>query len=60
MGGIGYIIISTLIGAAVIYFACGLEENDKKDGKGNSGCIVALVVSLLFTLILGGIALLGK
>jgi len=60
MGGIGYLIISTLIGAAVIYFACDLEDSDKKEGKGNSGCVVALVISLLFSLILGGMALIGK
>ena len=60
MGAIGYLIITTLIGAAVIYFVCGLEKSDRENGKGNTGCAVALVISFVFALILGGIALLGK
>ena len=53
-------IITAIIGAAVIYFVCGLEKCDRENGKGNTGCAVALVISFVFALILGGIALLGK
>ncbi len=60
MGFIGYLIITTLIGAVVIYFVCGLEKQDKESGKGNNGCLVAIVISFIFALILGLIALAGK
>lgn len=60
MGFVGYLIITTLIGAVVIYFVCGLEKQDKEKGKGNNGCIVAVVISFIFALILGLIALAGK
>lgn len=60
MGFIGYLIITTLIGAAVIYFVCGLEKHDKEKGKGNNGCVVAIVIGFIFALILGLIALAGK
>ena len=33
---------------------------DKENGKGNNGCVVAIVISFIFALILGLIALAGK
>lgn len=33
MGFIGYLVITTLIGAVVIYFVCGLEKRIKRMGK---------------------------
>jgi len=60
MGFIGYLIAATLGGGALIYFVCGLEKQDKENGKGNTGCFVALLWSFVLSLFLGLIALAGK
>lgn len=60
MGLIFYIIISTLVTAAIWYFLCGLEEQDKQDDKkDNIGCVVALILGFIGALISAGIAALG-
>ena len=56
------IILATLVGGAIWYFACGLSEEDEKaEGKDKgTGCIVALILGLIGTLIMFGFAALDS
>ena len=61
MGWIIFILVNTLVGAAIWYFACGLEEQDKQDDKkGNTGCILALVLGFIGALLVAGMVAIGK
>lgn len=56
------IIFFTLLGGATWYFLCGLSEEDEKaEGKDKgTGCIVALILGLIGTLITFGFAALDS
>ena len=60
MGWIIFIIVNTLAGAAIWYFVCGGEEQDKADDKkGNWGCILSLILGFIGALIVTGMVALG-
>lgn len=60
MGWLIFIIVNTLVGAAIWYFVCGLKDNDEQsDNKSNAGCFVALILGFIGALIVAGMAALG-
>ena len=60
MGWIFFILVNTLAGAAIWYFACGLKENDdQSDNKSNAGCFLSLILGFIGALIIAGITALG-
>ena len=61
MDGIIYILFGTLFTAAIWYFFCGVEEEDRQNDKNDhTGCIVCLVLGFISTLIMMALSFLGK
>ena len=52
------IILATLVGGAIWYFACGLiEEDERAEGKDKGwGCITALILGFIGALLWFGMA----
>jgi len=60
MGWVIFILVNTLAGAAIWYFACGLKDNDEQsDSKSNAGCYISLILGFIGALIVAGMVALG-
>ena len=53
------LLLGTITCAGVIYFFCGMEEEDKKN-RSNIGLITSLVIGIIFTLVWAFLLSLGK
>lgn len=55
------ILLCTMVGGAIWYFACGLNDEDERaEGKDKGiGCILALILGFIGALIMFGLAAIG-
>ena len=47
-----FIVVGTLVTAAIWYFFCGVEDEAKKESEEKFGCITCIIIGLISTLVL--------
>ena len=57
---LAYLILCTLVTAAIVYFLCGMSENNDTKEDSKAGCITSLVWGFVMTGIMVLIMMLGK
>lgn len=47
-----FIVVGTLVTAAIWYFFGGVEDEAKKESEEKLGCIICIIIGLILTLVL--------